>query len=70
MASTDVEKRPKAYHTLTPYLTFKGASQAMEFYKSAFGATEIYSLKGPGGIIAHAEMSIGDSLWGAPRLAS
>eukprot|EP00243_Klebsormidium_subtile_P003129 TRINITY_DN16294_c0_g1_i1.p2 TRINITY_DN16294_c0_g1~~TRINITY_DN16294_c0_g1_i1.p2 ORF type:complete len:159 (+),score=54.57 TRINITY_DN16294_c0_g1_i1:247-723(+) len=59
--ASNVEKCPKGYHTLTPYLSIKGAAQAMEFYKTAFGATEVYSLEGPGGTISHAEMSIGDS---------
>lgn len=29
---------PEGYNTLTPYITVKGARNAVEFYKKAFGA--------------------------------
>ena len=32
---------PEGYHTATPYLIVNGAAKAIEFYKQAFGATEI-----------------------------
>lgn len=53
---------PKGYHTVTPYLYVKGAAQAIEFYKKAFGATEIMRFPLPGGRIGHAEIKIGDSM--------
>ena len=56
-----VQPIPEGYHTLTPYLIVKGAAQAIEFYKKAFGATELMRLEGPGGSVAHAELRIGDS---------
>ena len=56
-----VKPIPDGYHTLTPYLIVKGAAQAMEFYKKAFGATELMRMPGPGGCIMHAEMQIGNS---------
>ena len=31
---------PEGYHTLTPTLTVRDGSQAIEFYKKAFGAQE------------------------------
>jgi PhnB protein len=52
---------PDGYHTLTPYLHIRRASEAIEFYKKAFGATEVMRLPMPDGSIAHAEMQIGDS---------
>jgi PhnB protein len=53
---------PEAYHTLTPHLVVKGAGQAIELYKKAFGAEEITRMPGPDGkSIMHAEMKIGDS---------
>ena len=52
---------PENYHSLTPYLIVKGAAQALEFYKTALGATETLRMPGPGGVVAHAEMRIGDS---------
>ena len=52
---------PDGYHAITPYLSFHDASQAIEFYKQAFGAKELYRLPMPGGKIGHAELEIGDS---------
>ena len=52
---------PAGYHTLTPYINIKGAVEAIEFYKEAFGAKEIGRITMAGGTIAHAEIQIGDS---------
>lgn len=52
---------PEGYHTVTPYLIVKGAARALEFYKKAFNAKELYRMEGPGGTVGHAEFEIGDS---------
>jgi PhnB protein len=52
---------PEGYHTATPYLIVKGAASAIEFYKKAFGATELFRMGDPSGKIGHAEIKIGDS---------
>ena len=52
---------PEGYHTATPYLIIKGAARAIDFYKQVFGATELMRFPGPGGMIGHAEIKIGDS---------
>src|SRR6266436_3091411 len=52
---------PEGYHTVTPYLTCKNSAQAIDFYKSVFGAKEIMRMAGPDGKIGHAEIQIGDS---------
>ncbi len=57
-----VKPIPDGYHAVTPYLTVRGASRAMDFYRKAFGATELVRMPGPGGNIMHAEMRIGDSI--------
>jgi PhnB protein len=57
-----VKPIPDGYHTVTPYLIVKGAAAAIEFYKKAFGATELMRMAGPGGCVMHAEVRIGDSL--------
>ena len=57
-----VKPIPDGYHTLTPYLVIKGAARALEYYKKAFGATELMRMDGPGGRIGHAEIKIGDSI--------
>src|SRR5260221_10211754 len=52
---------PDGYHTATPYLIVKGAAEAIDFYKKAFGATELMRMAQPNGKIGHAEIRIGDS---------
>ncbi len=45
--------------TITPHLIVAGAAKAIEFYKKAFGATELMRLPQPDGKIGHAELQIG-----------
>ena len=52
---------PEGYHTATPYLIIQGAAKAIEFYKKAFGATELLRMTAPDGKLGHAEIKIGDS---------
>ena len=60
--TTHTKAIPEGFHTLTPHLIVKGASQAIEFYKKAFGAEEIVRMPGPDGkSVMHAELKIGDS---------
>jgi PhnB protein len=56
-----VKAIPEGYHTVTPYLTIDGAAKAIDYYKRAFGATELMRFPGPDGRIAHAEIQIGNS---------
>jgi len=56
----DVKPIPEGYHSLTPYLIVNGAADAMEYYKKAFGAVELFRMEHEGKI-GHAEMKIGDS---------
>ena len=60
MAKT-VKPIPDGYHAVTPYLSIKGASEAIDFYKKAFGAKEIMRFPRPDGRLGHAEIQIGDS---------
>jgi PhnB protein len=52
---------PDGYHNVTPYLIVNDAAAAIEFYKKAFGATELMRMPKPNGKIGHAEIRIGDS---------
>jgi PhnB protein len=52
---------PEGFHTVTPYLTVRGAAAAIGFYEEAFGAREIFRWADPDGRIRHAEVVIGDS---------
>lgn len=56
-----VKPVPEGYSTITPYLSIKGASDAIEFYKRAFGARELMRLAMPDGRVGHAELQLGDS---------
>jgi PhnB protein len=53
---------PDGYNTATPYLIIKGAAEAIEFYKRAFGATELLRMADAQGRVGHAEIRIGDSV--------
>ena len=54
---------PDGYRTITPYITVRGAAEAIDFYKRAFGAEEKERMPGPDGkSVMHAELKIGDSI--------
>ena len=53
---------PGAY-SLNAYATIRNCSQAIEFYKKAFGAIEKERLLTPDGLIAHASLEIEGSLF-------
>jgi uncharacterized glyoxalase superfamily protein PhnB len=53
---------PDGYHSVTPYLTVRGAGKVIEFLKQAFGAKLSHEpIKRPDGSIMHAQVMIGDS---------
>jgi len=51
-----VKPVPDGYHTVTPYLIVNDGNRALEFYKKAFGATEIMRMPGPNNTVGHAEI--------------
>jgi uncharacterized glyoxalase superfamily protein PhnB len=54
---------PEHLHTVTPRLALSDGAAGIEFYKAAFGATELgerYHM--PDGALVHAELLIGDSV--------
>ena len=57
-----VKPIPDGYHTVTPYLIVKDAAGAIEFYKRAFGATELYRSPMPDGNGIHAKVRIAKSV--------
>jgi PhnB protein len=70
--------RPQRYrNSIVPHIYVDGASDAIEFYKRAFAAEELFRIPASGGGILHAELSIcdsvfmigdpGDRLYGDPR---
>lgn len=56
-----VKPIPEGYHSVTPYLIIKNAAAAIEFYKKAFKAKELFRMAKDDGKIMHAEIQIGDS---------
>ena len=55
---------PAGYHAITPHLVIKGAAEAIEFYKRAFGAVEMCRMPAPSGKIMHAAIMIeGDMIF-------
>ncbi len=56
-----VKPIPEGMHTITPHLVCAEAATAIEFYKKAFGASEVGRLVGADGRIVHAMLKIGDS---------
>ena len=56
----DVKAIPDGYHSVTPYLICDRAADAIEYYKKAFGATELFRMDHEGKV-GHAELKIGDS---------
>ena len=53
---------PDGFHSVTPHMTVKDGGAAIEFYKKAFGAEEVFRMPGPDGKgVMHAEIQIGNS---------
>ena len=57
-----IEPIPKGFRTVTPYLSINGASAAIDWYKKAFGAKELFRDATPDGKLMHARIRIGDSI--------
>ena len=54
---------PDGFHSLTPHIVVTDGAAAIEFYKKAFGAQELFRLMTPDGkAVMHAQLRIGDSV--------
>jgi PhnB protein len=60
--SPSVKPIPDGYPRVSAYLIIDGASDAIDFYKDVFGASERMRIGAPGGKVGHAELAIGDSV--------
>jgi uncharacterized glyoxalase superfamily protein PhnB len=57
-----VKPVPEDFRTITPHLVVRGVARAVEFYRQAFGAQELYRNLGPDGVsVMHSELLLGDS---------
>ena len=61
MTKPAIKAMPDGMHSLTPYLACDGASEAIKFYKKAFGAVEVSRLADKDGKLANAMIRIGNS---------
>src|SRR5262245_55179194 len=61
-AKKRVQAVPAQYGSATPHLIVSPCSDALDFYAKAFGAKILGKMEGPGGVLMHAEMKIGDSI--------
>jgi PhnB protein len=61
MKAKKVNFIPKGYNLVMPYLSVKGAAEAIAFYKKVFGVKEVMRMAGPNETIGHAEIQVGDS---------
>jgi len=57
-----VQPIPDGFHTVTPYLVSRNASQVIDFLKRAFDAREIHRSARPDGTVMHAQLKIGNSM--------
>ena len=57
-----VKPIPDGYHSVTPYLIIRGASDAIDFYGKVFGTKERMRMPMPDGKVGHAELELGDSV--------
>src|ERR1700745_2458028 len=48
--------------SIAPWLSVRDSARAVDFYKSAFGATEAYRLDSPGGVVARLSID-GAEFW-------
>lgn len=61
--NTAVKAIPDGVHAVTPHLVCAGASDAIAFYKKAFGAEELSRFESPTGVgLMHASIRIGNSM--------
>ena len=56
-----VDPIPAGFHTVTPYLTIRGATELLAFLVRAFGAEETECVRDGAGRVSHAQVVIGDS---------
>ena len=60
--ASKVKTTPDGWHSVTPFLSVRDAARAVEFYRKAFGATELERMAEPDGKVTHALLKIGDSM--------
>ena len=54
---------PTANSNIAPWLTVRDAQKALDYYKAAFGAVELYRLPADDGSLAVAQLSVGGAVF-------
>ncbi|HET6150878.1 MAG TPA: VOC family protein [Polyangia bacterium] len=64
LPTKDTEVVPRGYHTVTPWIIARGASELIGFMEKAFGAEETKGSRilDADGLIGHVEVRVGDSV--------
>ena len=61
--SRETVARPAVAYSIAPMLSVRNGARAVEFYKSAFGATEVFRIESPDGAVV-ARLSVeGAEFW-------
>ena len=61
--STDASTKSSVVCSVAPMLSVRGGSRAVEFYKAAFGANEVYRVEDPGGSVVSRLSVDGAEFW-------
>ncbi len=61
--STDTSTTTSIAYSLAPMLSVRNGARAVEFYKSAFGAIEVYRMEDPGGSVVARLAIEGAEVW-------
>src|SRR5882672_5711602 len=61
--SANTGKEPIIVCSIAPMLSVRQGAQAVEFYKSAFGAVEVFRIEDPGGSVVSRLSVAGAEFW-------
>jgi PhnB protein len=59
----DADVQKSVTSSLAPMLSVRNSARAVEFYKSAFGATEVYRVEDPSGSVVSRLSILGAEFW-------